>query len=264
MPFSFESYRNLKQRLGATGALLELNHVAIAELISAAKQSGSEKSYIESRARTHGIHVQSSAFPEMLARISQQSIVVLHAEWEHFLLEFKEESRSESKDKAPWPQKEDGENPLAYTVRSVDRANVGGEKALGHFRMVLMDFFRLARNCAVHPIGERYEDYFEKSHSRITECAEQIKNTYDTIPSQFVRFGIKELILYSRTIKDVALLLCLLARPDDALLRRAVNHKRFNKFNNKERKRNAMIGELCTKYGLDKAEAAIVIDSGAN
>lgn len=256
---TFAAYRSLKRRLGSTTALAALNHVAFVEFQRLAGDSGTV-TFVRESAKRHGIDANFPVFPDARTRFSQQFIVMLHQQWEHFLEDFKQEWRKLTGNSYPESEKLDF---LRLTLQAVNVDE--SDSSIGLHRMALMDFFRIVRNRTVHSQQVDKRKDHKRSLDQLVLYRDQILHEFGRVPSDYDDFAVDDVLLYSRLILQVAFSICLLCRPPAeriaALMREGGQLKRFQKIaNNDSRYRNAINGAIRTQFGLDRDEASKVVE----
>ncbi|ATU25872.1 MULTISPECIES: hypothetical protein [Bacillus] len=260
MGFQLQCYRNLNSKLGFSDAIVEINEVALRELINSGKQF-KFGSYIKKLSDTHGIIVDYSNSPDILnVKMAGSYLVTVYTEFELFLHEFKDDYNMLNNNKCDFKEKNGSKLEQIYEKYYP----IFNYKRDLNFKIA--EYYRLCRNKIIHSkFDSSLEKKLSKAYNDLQEFKEIIIDTFNIkdAPNEIKDLCFDDFILYTKVIKKIGKHLCELVEPsnqEDVIL--SLNLNKFKKFsNNESRFRQSVIGELRTVYGYKEEEAHFILNS---
>lgn len=140
-----------------------------------------------------------------------------------------------------------------------NKREVEFKTTLGNIEALLVDYFRLLRNAAVHAKTLSAEVEFYDAY--VLRARAAVQRQYRIQPSHPSAITVADMILCSKILQTVARTLCTLVFPsiqDDVL---QVLIKRFARYNDPARRRHAIISALSTDFLLDPSEAEAYVNA---
>ena len=268
MPFTFQATRDLWQYLGEFDALSEINELAVRDFLHrrdrVQRLKGEEcaTAFIAAKSKQHGICVNASVAARLAVGMAQTYVCTVWNCADGFLRELRKEHQEFTG--SPWTDDAKDKTRLKFTLENLFSTEQKGVLAIGPHRHGLMEYCRLVRNRLAHPRSTS-DNAVAEAYDRVRPHIEKIHDEYRLrgAPQPIARMMFEDAVLLSRVTKDVAYILNDKARPDDRHLLQAIDPKAFKHMNNPARRRRAMIGVLCTRFGIDATEAGAIIDAGS-
>jgi len=266
MPFTFQATRDLWQYLGDFDALSEINELAVRDFLSRYERvqmlNGTECGlrFVAAKSAKYGICVNASTLARLAVGMAQTYVCTVWNCADGFLRELRKEHQTLTT--STWAGDAKDKPRLRFTLENLFGTEEKGAAAIGPHRYALMEYCRLVRNRLAHPRSTSDVSVAE-AYQRVYPYTAQINAEYrlTNAPQPMARMKFEDAVLLSRVTKDVALALNEKARPDDSHLLQAMDPKAFRHMNNLARRRRAMIGFLCTRFGIDTIEAGIIVDA---
>ncbi|RKD71194.1 hypothetical protein ATL39_2589 [Sinobaca qinghaiensis] len=255
MKFTYKSYSVFVKKLGYFDSVIEMNEVAIREFADQANSSGDFSKFLACKSKKHKIRVDFPKIPEDFNSIIAKNYIAQVSQcFEEFLVDFQKEY--EIIKKVPWLNLE--KNPkLKIAFKSVDSSYIIDND----LNYKICDYYRNIRNSALHNKDEKRLNKLDLEHNKVSSMKIR-KNEYSKLnaPNKFKSINFDDFILYSRAAKEMAFKLCELSKPNIDEVVNLINEKNFSCYeNNSNRKHNALITELKSKYGIQKETAEIII-----
>jgi len=268
MPFSFQATRDLSKYLGEFDALIEMNELAVRDFLHhrdrVQRLKGKEcaTALVEAKSKQHGICVNVSVAARLAVGMAQTYVCTVWNCADGFLRELRMEHQEFTG--SPWTDDARDKTRLKFTLENLFSTQQKGVLAIGPHRHETMEFCRLVRNRLAHPRSTS-EKAVAEAYERVAPHIEALHAEYrlSDAPKPMARMTFQDAVLLSRVTKDVAYILNDKARPEGAHLLGAIDPKAFKRLNNPVRRRRAMIGVLCTRFGMDTTEAGAIIDAGS-
>lgn len=253
MSFSFPSYRNLCQYLGATDALVELTELACRSFQDAARRSPDASAFINSESERLGVRVNLSEAELLSRHLARNYIVTVYQSAECFLHDFRKEHRALYR--KDWIGDAEDADPLTVTLKNLGPVNP--EAAIGQDLLTRFQYYRIVRNWVVHTKEPDASKPLAKFADIVPYLAErnQLKNPLPaTNGPDALTFD--DFICFSRVTKLIAAKLCSMGAPTTDHWLTAFPVGRFKRFLNKPgRMKNSIAGHLRTEYGMDVSDA---------
>lgn len=255
MDFTYPSYGKFKKTLGYFDSIIELNEVAIREFSSKGNTSGNFEDFLRQKSNFHNIRVDFPEIPQYFNSIISRSYIVLVSTcFEEFLEELRNEHQKIKGAKWSWeesvPKLETTFKKISLAVKKEDDIN---------YR--ICDYYRLVRNSTVHNSEKKIQKL--KSEYMKISLIQGIKKFYSSLnaPNQFENITFDDFILYSRAAKTVAFQLCDSIIPTDKEILNLIDVDKFSQYSNKlTRKRNAIIADLRSHYGIPEKRSEIILN----
>jgi len=268
MPFTFQATRDFWQYLGEFDALSEINELAVRDFLHrrdrAQRLKGKEcgTAFVAAKSKQHGICVNASVAARLAVGMAQTYVCTVWNCADGFLRELRKEHQEFTG--SAWTDDAKDKTRLKFTLENLFSNEQKGVLAIGPHRHWLMEYCRLVRNRLAHPRSTS-DKAVADAYDRVRPHIEEIHAEYRLrdAPQPMAGMTFEDAVLLSRVTKDVACILNDKARPDDGHLLQAIDPKAFRHVNNPARRRRAMIGVLCTRFGMDTAEAGAIIDAGS-
>ncbi|AZA88053.1 hypothetical protein EG349_15205 [Chryseobacterium shandongense] len=260
MAFRLECVSNLYKNLGRFDAIVEFTELAVVNFIKQAESSGDFSKFIEQQ--SDSLHIKVNSVDESIyrSRISQSYILSVYQNAELFLHKFKEECNNLKN--TDWKLDNSSDNLLVKTIRKIIPINQGKER-IGEFRLEIFDYYRVIRNKYSHEIIQ--DTKVEKAYINIKKYEDEIKENYPkfSAPNEFDNICFDDFLLFSTVLKDIANTLSDIIKPTNEELKNYYLRNDFYKELNQnlERKENALVGHITSKFGIEKEEAKKIISS---
>lgn len=249
--------------------MVECNEVAVRHFLKGLRSASNPQEHVFELSEEYQVRVNDVDVSGFTARTAQWYILSVYQQVEYFFISLKREHPQ-----ASWPEKQKGEDPLDYLIRSFDiRHDI--TSSIGDIRLLIFKYYRLVRNRFMH-IGIS-DEAREKTLAEIKGAAFNIGEIYKVdAPNSYDKLNFDDFILFTRVTKDIALWLCQVARPSDSqivemlVLRdkdpdAEVHLSGLRKFlNNEDRLRSALRKLIRYEFGLLSNEADPIIDQLTN
>lgn len=248
-PFSFESHRNLIQKLGESDAVVEFTEVAVRSFIAHATGSGDFNSYLSNESKKFLIHVNEVDQKTFRQTISRGYIITITQNMEQFLKGLKADYYDLYD--TTWAEKPEGTTLLDHTV------NIVGKPKPDKFLISLFKYYSFVRNSHVH--GNIKDE--DKEYAGVKEHRTEIKARYKLdAPNHFNAISFDDFILFTRVSKELADSIaqniydkiCHDYDSEKNDLAKYINNKQLVVVHPKHEKRgfNGLEGYMKTKFGL--------------
>lgn len=258
MAFRLQCVSELYKNLGRYDAIVEFTELAVVNFIEQAESSGDFNRFIQQQSDSVGIKVNSIDETIYRSRISQSYILSVYQNAELFLHKFKDECNDLKN--TDWKPDNTSNNLLVRTMRKVIAVNEGKNK-IGEFRLEIFDYYRVIRNKYSHDIIQ--DTKVENAYIKIKKYEDEIKENYPkfSAPNEFDKICFDDFLLFTTVLKDVANTLSDIIKPTDEELKNYYLRNDFYKElnQNPERKNNALIGHITSKFGIENEEAKKII-----
>lgn len=192
-PFSFESHRNLVQKLGESDAVVEFTEVAVRSFIAQATGSGDFNTYLSNESKKFSIHVNEVDQNTFRQTISRGYIITITQNMEQFFKGLKADY-CDFYD-TTWAEKPEGKTLLDHTI------NMVGKPKPENFLVALFKYYSFVRNSHVH--GNIKDE--DKEYAGVKEYRTEIKARYKLdAPNHFNSISFDDFILFTRVSKELA------------------------------------------------------------
>ena len=259
------AYRNFKHTLGKLNAIVEGAELATRKLKREAESSPDQAAFIKQLSIDHCVRVDTLDFILLHQLTAQFFIVSVHQQFEIFLKSLETELSS-----FEWMDIE-GESLLKEVLSSLPRGYNQVVGSIGRWEIEIADYYRLVRNEFVHTDGS---GIIKKDAERLRSKLQQEGGKYSRLdaPNVYSSIGFDDFVLFSRVVKEIALGICILARPHDseivAMLMDLNERKLANvdfvslrrKRRNPDRLKRAVQTLLRSVYSLNERESGPIIE----
>lgn len=277
-----ELWRNFQKHLGEVNVNFCSIDSALAEALQQAQATGRPELQLQQWTTKRGYHLQFKTLPVLHAPLGLYGIVFLHQVVETLYDNINDFAKSRDLFKRFDPEGQDacpkGEDILRKLVRKLNlvkscaqgmpdykkESNEDRNKrekefrdTIGGIETILMDYFRLLRNAAVHANG--MSDASKHYEESVVQELVNIRKNYRVHPSMPSGISVTDMILCSKVLQNVARVLCIMVRPNVEQEILPYLQARFARFNNPARRRNAIVGALQTDYLLEQSEAEMYV-----
>lgn len=267
MSFSMIATRELWKYLGEFDAISEMNEIAIRSLLHSYKRVGkvlgkdASLAFVSRASEKHGIRVNASVIDQLAVGMARNYVCTVWNSVDSFLKEFRAEHQKLTG--SEWNGDSRDKSRIRLTFENLFGSEQKGAEAIGLHRNELLNYCRTVRNRIVHPRSTT-STAVEESYARLEPniSALQVEYGVSQAPRQFSEICFEDSILLSRVLKDVALVINNKATPAPGVLLGSIDHAKFKRINNPARRKAAIKGELCTRFGLDSKEAAAIVELG--
>jgi hypothetical protein len=273
---------NFHKHLGEVNVNFCAIDAALTEALHQARSTSKPELQLQQWAAKKNYHLHFKAVPELHQPLGLYGIVFLHQVMETLYDSIDDYAKSRGLFKSFDPEGSDnspkGEDMLRKLVRKLNLAKSGAQEmpnykkessddrdkreaefrnTIGCIEALLMDYFRLLRNAAVH--ANAMSVAFKCYEEDVVQELAKIEKNYRIHPSIPSDVSVTDMILCSKVLQNVARRLCIMVRPNvkDEILPHL--QARFARYNNPVRQRNAIIGALCTDYLLALSEAEVYV-----
>ena len=263
--FRFVAYRDFKLTLGKINAVVEAAELATRKFIQEAERSPNLNSYIQQLSGELGVRVDTLDLVKLRQLMAQFYIVSIHQQFEIFLDNFKKEHPD-----AKW-KKKDEYGVLENVLRSLPESYDTNVRSVGRLEFQLAEFYRRVRNNFAHAdTGEKLNADVEKLRSQVKAKGDRCSRL--NAPNVYASISFDDFVLFSRTVKEIAVRLCIVARPTNASIVLMLDKLNENKHTSVDftslrgrhrdprRQRNALETLLRSIYSLKKEESTPIID----
>ncbi len=267
--FRFPAYRQLIHNLGVTDATLEATELAVREFVLQCSNSGDKAAHIQALSKTHGVKVDSVDLGRLSRTNSQLYILAVYPQLEDYLESFRRE-HPRSRD-WEYPRNDDKEELIKTIMKNVCGSYQEGRRLIGTLEIDIIEYYRLVRHRFMHP---QIED--DKVNNKTGELRQSVikSERYPRLssPNAYEHVAFDDFVLFTRSVKQAALQLCIVGRPEDheianVFLKRAsepecrARAKSLRRLkNNPSRARNVVISLLGQVYGLTGDETHPIAD----
>jgi hypothetical protein len=240
--FIYPCFYDLRDNLGGIDATIETIETAIREFAARYELSSQKDQFLKLAAQNHRIvlnHVDWGKLPNHAAYLYIIS-VYQQADW------FFDALRKQHPNGGSWPGKPEGESVLSYTL---SRFGPDAEKRVSPWLKNLFEYYRLVRNRFTHP--NKDDQGWKKQLASVLNRIDTIKGFYSVeAPNEYQNISFDDYVLFTRSVKDLALEICDVARPDDdqfAQMLLSLDRKdklsvsRFSGFLNNEKKLESVL-----------------------
>ncbi|GEM_PF-2741932 len=251
MPFRYPCYVRLQANLGRIDAICGYATIAVDLLSEELQENSNPREWLSGTAKHRGIVLHDVDDQLLPHRLAQMFIVTVHAQLEEFLHAFLED-HTESQ---AWDKKVEGEPLFLYVMKNLGMLHRG---SCAQDRETV-EYYRLIRNRFSH-----IEVNPKKIENQRKQLRKLLNVTKDHVPPKsYEQVDYGDFDLFTKAVKSVACQMCLAAKPSDlalAQLARSGNYLRLRRYrNNPKRYTNALRQKLAMDYGLDEAEATVII-----
>lgn len=259
LSFTLPVYRDLKTRLGYYDSITELNELAIRELIKAAGNDDTPGQYIQNLSKEHGIHVNFSEFSKELSAIMSQSyIVTIYQSADLFLREYQREHCFIHGVTWSYEEVKKGGTRLEQAFRNTEK----NYDILNTLDYKIYDYYRLVRNFVVHPnIKDKETIKLLQNELILEKSFINEKYKVESAPSKIDEICFEDFVLFTKVVKELARILCELAKPSSKKIIVSLNINKFSKIrNNHNRFVKAISNKLRIEYDLNEHEIAEILE----
>lgn len=249
MAFRLNCLSKLYKDLGRYDAIVEFTEIAIRDFENRIPTETQFDVFLQQKSREHNIKVDSVDQNIFRSRISQSYILSVYQNAELFIHSF----RSEYNDlfATSWSLDDTKENLLIKSLRKVIPIN-RAKKEIGEYRLEIFDYYRVVRNKYSHEIIK--DKKVDKAFKEVSLFNELICDVYPKLnaPNQFNEICFDDFILFTRTFKDIAKIMCEIITPEKEIFIDYYKRKKlFTNLNeNLTRKNNAIKGHIQSNFGL--------------
>jgi hypothetical protein len=251
MPFHYPCYTRLQTNLGRIDAICGYATVAVDLLSEEMRQNSNPREWLSGTAKLQGIVLHDVDDQLLPHRLAQMFIVTVHAQFEEFLHAFLEDH----KESQAWDKRTDREPLFLYVLKNLGMLH---QASCAQDRETV-EYYRLIRNRFSH-----IEVNLKKVENQKTQLQKLLNVTAGHLPPKsYDQVDYGDFDLFTKAAKSVAFQMCLAARPSDvalAELAKGGDYRRLKRFqNNPNRYTNALKQKLAMDYGLDEAEATVIV-----
>jgi hypothetical protein len=277
-----ELLNNFHRHLGEVNVNFCALDAALTEALHRASLTSEPELQLQQWAANKNYHLHFKVIPELNQPLGLYGIVFLHQVMETLYDSIDDYAKSRDLFKLFDPEGSDNspksEDMLRKLVRKLNLAKSGAlampnykteliedrykrekefQDTVGCIEAVLMDYFRLLRNAAVHANAmSAASEYYEK---KVVQQLEKIRKNYRMQVSMPSEISVTDMILCSKVQQSVARRLCIIVRPN--VKDEIVPHlqAKYARYDNPVRRRNAIVGALRTDYLLEPDEVDVYI-----
>lgn len=268
MPFSFPATRDLWQYLGEFDALTQMNELALRDFLyrrERIRHSFGEKqaaAFVTKKSKKYNIGVHADVANRLALGMAHQYVCMVWNCADTFFRTLRSEHQAVTE--SSWTGDTKGKSRLDFALENLYSSKQQGRTAIGLHRYLLLEYARLIRNRIVHSRSTS-EETVEEAYKDLTPHVGTIREEYGPKHAlgRMNALTFENAVLFSRVAKHVATTLNDHAQPTNAQLAKAIDEVRFKRLNKPERQRRAKIGELRSRFGLNRAEAGVILDSGS-
>ena len=257
--FQLQSYRNLKRRLGFIDSIIEVNELAIRNLLKLKSQS-EFTSYIKKLSDIHGIIVDfSKSYDVLSVKMAGSYIVKVYTEFELFLYEFNNEFNEINKS-AKWEYKNNCGSKLEQSFKNVAQEF----RYQDNLDFKIAEYYRYCRNMIVHTRDRNLEKKLRDEYNHLLSCKEEIIKSFNVknAPKTIKELSFEDFVLFTKVVKRIGKRLCKYSepnQPENIIL--SLDLRKFKKFiNNEVRLKKCILGELMTLYSYSQDEAVSLLN----
>lgn len=289
--FRFQAYRTLLKRLGEYDAIVELNELAVRKFLD--EIDGNEESAISSASKLYGIRIDfDSKFDhtEFTARRSQFYVLSVYQQAEVFFDELLDDVPAGFawKTSGGSDARRDDEAQLSWILRMIKKHVKKKIPSSLLQKVEVYDYFRLVRNAFMHE-GKETKQVVKSREDiarMIAEIDIEIKSGDQTakkivvdsaegekkdrkeialvLPNSYGHLNFSDFIYFTRIVKDIAEILCILLRPGlDELLKHTFSEGKHHGLKqymaNSQRFDRACANFLERKFNLDSSDIQYAI-----
>jgi hypothetical protein len=209
IPFIFESYRELTERLGAVDGHAATLAIAARYFIDQSKLSDDEQALGLSLAPLYEVSTRYVDLRGLASHLHQLLIVATTKHAEDFLIHFIKEQRALGR---VWRTKHDKEDRLSYVLDCIGDGLTANVSLIGAERFELLQYYRLVRNATAHRQDQRAR--LDNEYEKVRKYKPLIKEEYKLDgPNPFEQTQFDDHMIYTRLVKYLATDLCRLAPP---------------------------------------------------
>lgn len=254
--FSTQAFRSFKIFIGELTAAAAGIYVGIQEAMPIIESLGTNDPW-RVAASKHNVVLHGVNSKDIVDSSSRLNIVSLYSGFDLFITDTR--SQFFVLHRKEWRQS-DGDTPFDALERNTPSTlNLHREK-LGRHRIAVLNYYRLLRNAIAHPTPENKSaiDQFMRGNSSPLEVARQ-EYGMQTAPNELALLNFHDVKFLARVALDLAEAIDQDFDPGDDALTKLLPLAILGRTTSPERNRNALIGWLCSTYGVPKGRAECII-----
>lgn len=254
--FSTHCFRDFKKFIGELTA--NAAGIYVAAQFAGENLSKDENDPWSVLAKTYGVKVDGIKTAQILRSSSRLNMVSIYSGFDLYLSSFRKEYNSLSK--KSWA-KEDKEGPFDEIRNNFTATKVWSIHSVAKEMLEVLDYYRLFRNSVAHP-SEKDEKSAIEAYKSSEKSRVAVSHYYKmkTAPNAPEDINFHDVKLFSRILLDLLPKLDELLDPGDESLLSLVPTENWSLLS-KKRQKNARIGYLVNKYGLERERAEKIIGS---
>lgn len=255
--FSTKAFRSFKKFMGELTAVAAGIHVGIQEAKITIENRESRDPW-SLAAKSHNVVVNGLNSDIVIKNATRLSIVSLYSGFDLFISDVK--SQFHELHGKSWIQN-DGDGPFDAIIRNAPSGKNLKTEKLGSHRVSALDYYRLVRNSIAHPTPEASAAatrFFVENNVDL----ELVRAAYgmQTAPNEISSLSFHDIKLLARVALDVAKTVDADFDPGDARLAELVPMSILTRPKPATRNGKALVGWLCSTYGLQKERAECILD----
>ena len=253
--FSTHCFRDFKRFIGELTATAAGIHSAVKYTAHRSTKMDSDDPWADIAA-TYNVKVNGLNSEKVLASASRLNIVNIYSGFDLFLSTFRKEFYHLRE--IEW-KAEKSDTPFSELQRNLDLKNFRDTERIIQPQIVVIDYYRLARNAIVHPSQDNkisVQKFFEKKEPSINRV--RIHYEMRSAPNKFDELNFHDVKLASRILLDVLRIIDAALDPGDRRLREMVPFSSWARYDT-IRQRNAAINFLKQNYGISQERAEKIL-----
>lgn len=272
MNFRFQCLLDLFRNLGQHDAIAETTEVAIRAFLLTAQENVDFNHFLAVQSQAVGIKVDNVNRKQFQQRVSLGYLISVHQSFEIFLKDFRTEHIDFYNDE--WHVGEAKMSLFDKVIKKVGKVGQGDDvkAAIGTHTYAVLNYYRLVRNAFAHTevageqeLGDSKGKKNNKDFEDLEYFLPAIQSDYPNLkaPNLIADIGFDDFLLYTRTVKTAADRLMVFCKPTEKQLYDYYDRLRlFRKYPaNSSRKRNALIGDMSQRFGIERSESEKLLNS---